>query len=41
MAVDISGLKTDVTYVKSRIAGSEEIAVMNENIAAIRNHLDI
>ena len=30
-------LKTDMAYVKSRVAGSEEIAVMNQ---AICNHLD-
>lgn len=38
---DVSGLKEDLAYVKSRVAGSEEIAVMNENIQALRERAGV
>ena len=41
MKRDIADLKGDMAYVKARVAGSEEIAVMNENIRALRDHAGI
>lgn len=38
---DMADLKTDMAYVKARVAGSEEIAVINENIQALREHAGI
>lgn len=37
----IASMKVDLAYVKDRVAGSEEIAVINENIQALRDHAGI